>query len=127
LSAQGGAKKENLHLRVMYYDVLTILDEVLLPSLSYMESNCSVAEEIWSLLKLLPYQQRYCLYIKWKNESHMKHPALMIRRGDALKKIKNIMKRVSKENVKPVGRSIGKLTHSSPGVLFDYVSFRSKN
>lgn len=31
------------------------------------------------------------------------------------------MKRVSKETIKPVGRSIGKLTHSSPGVLFDYV------
>jgi THO complex subunit 2 len=31
------------------------------------------------------------------------------------------MKRVSKENVKPVGRRIGKLTHNSPGFLFDYV------
>ncbi|CAB3360322.1 Hypothetical predicted protein [Cloeon dipterum] len=114
-------KKENMQSKAMYFDIITILDEVLLPSLSYLESNCSIAEEIWSLLKLFPYQQRYCLYIRWKNESHSKHPALMMKRGDALKKIKNIMKRVSKENVKPVGRSIGKLTHSSPGFLFDYV------
>lgn len=31
------------------------------------------------------------------------------------------MKRVSKENVKPVGRHIGKLSHCSPGFLFDYI------
>lgn len=31
------------------------------------------------------------------------------------------MKRVSKETIKHVGRAIGKLTHSSPGVLFDYI------
>ncbi|XP_059482003.1 THO complex subunit 2 isoform X2 [Neocloeon triangulifer] len=119
--SNSGGKKENVQNKIMYFDVITLLDEVLLPSLSYMEANCSIAEEIWSLLKLLPYQQRYCLYVRWKNESHSKHPTLMIKRGDALKKIKNIMKRVSKENVKPVGRSIGKLTHSSPGFLFDYV------
>lgn len=35
------------------------------------------------------------------------------------------MKRVSKENIKPVGRLIGKLTHASPGVLFDYVSYKN--
>lgn len=32
------------------------------------------------------------------------------------------MKRVSKENVKPLGRQIGKLSHCAPGFLFDYVS-----
>ena len=31
-------------------------------------------------------------------------------------------RRLAKENVKPLGRQIGKLSHSSPGVLFEYVS-----
>lgn len=30
------------------------------------------------------------------------------------------MKRVSKENVKPAGRHIGKLSYYCPGFLFDY-------
>lgn len=51
----------------------------------------------------------------------MIHPKLIRRRGVAQKQIKALMKRVSKENVKPVGRSIGKLSHCSPGFLFDYV------
>lgn len=64
---------------------------------------------------------RYCLYARWKNDTYSVYPELMKKRADSEKQIKNIMKRVSKENIKPVGRLIGKLTHCSPGFLFDYV------
>ncbi|XP_049826219.1 THO complex subunit 2 isoform X2 [Aethina tumida] len=105
----------------LYYDILTIVDVSILPALSYLDCNCCIAEEIWTLLKLFPYQIRYCLYGRWKNETYSIYPDLLRKRGDSEKQIKNIMKRVSKENVKPVGRLIGKLTHCSPGFLFDYV------
>ncbi|KAK7790717.1 hypothetical protein R5R35_007956 [Gryllus longicercus] len=105
----------------LYYDIITLMDEVILPSLSYMDCNCCIAEEVWNILKLYPYQCRYCLYSRWKNETYQNHAKLLRKRGEAQKKIKSIMKRVSKENIKPVGRLIGKLTHCSPGFLFDYV------
>ncbi|CAG9091802.1 unnamed protein product [Plutella xylostella] len=35
--------------------------------------------------------------------------------------MKHIMKRVSKENIKPQGRHIGKLSHAAPAFLFDYM------
>lgn len=105
----------------LYYDILTLLDLTVFPSLSYLECNCCVAEEIWALVKLYPYQIRYCLYSRWKNETYSFYPDLLTKRADSEKQIKNIMKRVSKENAKPVGRLIGKLTHCSPGFLFDYV------
>lgn len=34
----------------------------------------------------------------------------------------SVFRRISKENVKPSGRQLGKLSHSNPGVLFEYVS-----
>ena len=34
----------------------------------------------------------------------------------------SLLRRLSKENVKPSGRQLGKLSHSNPGVLFEYVS-----
>jgi THO complex subunit 2 len=105
----------------LYHDIISLLDSCILPSLSYMDCNCCVAEEIWSVVKLYPYNIRYSLYSRWKNESYLVHPKLIRLRGNAEKEIKALMKRVSKENVKPVGRRIGKLTHSSPGFLFDYV------
>ncbi|XP_038107405.1 THO complex subunit 2 isoform X2 [Culex quinquefasciatus] len=106
---------------LLYYDIISILDAAILPSLSYMDCNCCVAEEIWSIVKLYPYQFRYSLYARWKNDTFQLQPKLIRRRGNAQKQIKALMKRVSKENSKPVGRLIGKLSHCSPGFLFDYI------
>src|SRR5689334_13749423 len=44
------------------YEIATILDEAILPSMSLVESNCALSEELWLLLKSFPYQQRYKLY-----------------------------------------------------------------
>nr|CAD7452514.1 unnamed protein product [Timema tahoe] len=105
----------------LYYEIITVMDDVILPSLSFMESNCCIAEQVWNILQLYPYNHRYCLYSRWKNDTYQNNAKLLRKRGDALKKMKSLMKRVSKENIKPVGRSIGKLTHASPGFLFDYM------
>ncbi|KAF7282444.1 hypothetical protein GWI33_002672 [Rhynchophorus ferrugineus] len=116
-----GSRPVHVSEHSLYYDIISITDATIFPSLSYLDCNCCIAEEIWSLVKLYPYQIRYCLYARWKNDTYSSYPELMKKRGDSEKQIKNIMKRVSKENVKPVGRLIGKLTHCSPGFLFDYV------
>ena len=53
----------------LYFDVLTMLDVVVLPSLALMDANCCVAEEVWNVLRRLPYEHRYRLYALWKNET----------------------------------------------------------
>ena len=45
----------------LYYLTLTLMDEVFLPSLSLLTSNCCLAEEIWSVLRHFPYEQ-VCFY-----------------------------------------------------------------
>jgi len=65
----------------------------------------------------------YRLYGSWKSEAILLlHPSLLRKRVDVLKKVKHLMRRISKENVKPMGRQLGKLSHSMPAVIFDYVS-----
>lgn len=61
------------------------------------------------------------MYSRWKNEAGERIPSLMRVRGNSLQRIKHIMKRVSKENIKPQGRLIGKLSHAAPAFLFDYM------
>ena len=39
------------------------MDEVVLPSLSQLPSNCCMAEEIWAYLKHLKYNYRYELHV----------------------------------------------------------------
>merc|ERR1719494_262381 len=101
--------------------VLTLIDEVLFPSLSILECNCGIAEELWGLLKRFPYDVRYRLYARWKNSSYSSHPRLILAKAQTIKRAKYITKRLSKENVKPSGRQIGKLSHSNPGILFDHL------
>jgi len=67
---------------------------------------------------------RFRLYGSWKGEALLlNHPSLLRKRVDVVKKIKHLMRRISKENVKPMGRQLGKLAHSMPAVIFDYVSY----
>ena len=42
----------------VYSGVVSLLDETVLPSLSLLHCNCSLAEEVWSVLKMLPYDVR---------------------------------------------------------------------
>lgn len=105
----------------LYWDIINLMDKTILPALSYMDCNCCMAEEIWNVLKLYPYQMRYSLYSRWKNDTYFLYPDLLRKRCDARKKIKTIMKSVIKENIKPLGRLIGKLTHNSPAIILDYV------
>eukprot|EP00095_Tigriopus_kingsejongensis_P004528 maker-scaffold532_size145644-snap-gene-0.42 protein:Tk04528 transcript:maker-scaffold532_size145644-snap-gene-0.42-mRNA-1 annotation:"tho complex subunit 2" len=105
----------------LYYEILTLADSVLLPSLSLAESNCCLAEEVWSLLRVFPYNIRYHLFGQWKANTYDAHPLLLRKKALTQKGVKRIMQRISKENVKPTSRQIGKLTHSSPGLVFEYI------
>ncbi|RMX55597.1 hypothetical protein pdam_00001751, partial [Pocillopora damicornis] len=88
---------------------LTLMDEVLLPSISLLECNSSLAEELWAMLCRFPYELRYRLYGQWKNESYSNHPKMVVAKAATIKRAKYITKRLTKENVKPSGRQIGKL------------------
>merc|ERR1719309_497292 len=105
----------------LYHEALTLFDEVLLPSLSLVPANCCLAEEMWVILRVFPYVQRYRLYDAWKGETTSSHPILLKTKANVMKSIKRIMQRVSKENVKPTGRQLGKLTHATPGLVFSYI------
>lgn len=99
--------------------VLDMLEEAILPSMSLVVSNCGICEDLWSLLKKFPYGERYRLYAAWRSDND--NPIMIRTRASTLKRIKYLMKRLSKENVKVSGRQIGKLSHSNPSLIFDYV------
>ncbi|XP_003246335.1 THO complex subunit 2 isoform X1 [Acyrthosiphon pisum] len=103
-----------------YFDTLSLLDRVLLPTLSLAEGS-SISEHLWTLLQLYPYHCRYALYNSWKNDTHKYHPKLLTKKVDVQKKARSVMKRLCKDNTKPSSRVIGKISHYAPGYLFDYI------
>lgn len=103
------------------YDILSVLNVSILPSFALVESNSALAEELWKLLKLFPYNERFTLYNIWKIEPT--NPLLIKMKFYIMKRIRYIMKRISKDKdiIKQSGRLIGKLSHSNPTYLFEYV------
>uniref|UniRef100_A0A671DPD5 THO complex subunit 2 n=1 Tax=Rhinolophus ferrumequinum TaxID=59479 RepID=A0A671DPD5_RHIFE len=85
--SDGSKQEDKEKTEVILSCLLSITDQVLLPSLSLMDCNACMSEELWGMFKTFPYQHR----------------------------------RLTKENVKPSGRQIGKLSHSNPTILFDYI------
>ncbi|VDN97902.1 unnamed protein product, partial [Rodentolepis nana] len=112
---------KNGPLGIVYQSVFNMLDEAILPSLTMVSSNCCLAEEVWKLVKHFPYEHRYRLYGQWKHMGTQGEPAIIRKRAVVLLRTKALMKRLSKENVKQLGRHLGKLSHSNPGVLFDFM------
>ena len=101
------------------YELIQLLDQCILPSLSFIDSNYGLSDEIWQLIKCFPYSTRYTLYHNLKNE--LPNSTSIKNRSSIIKKIKYIMKRLTKENIRLFGRHIGKLTHSNPSILFEYI------
>ncbi|KAJ6663264.1 hypothetical protein lerEdw1_010400 [Lerista edwardsae] len=119
--SDGGKQEDKEKMELLFSCLLSITDQVLLPSLSLMDCNACMSEELWGMFKTFPYQHRYRLYGQWKNETYNSHPLLVKVKAQTIDRAKYIMKRLTKENVKPSGRQIGKLSHSNPTILFDYI------
>uniref|UniRef100_A0A0P6J0X7 THO complex subunit 2 n=1 Tax=Heterocephalus glaber TaxID=10181 RepID=A0A0P6J0X7_HETGA len=119
--SDGSKQEDKEKTEVILSCLLGITDQVLLPSLSLMDCNACMSEELWGMFKTFPYQHRYRLYGQWKNETYNSHPLLVKVKAQTIDRAKYIMKRLTKENVKPSGRQIGKLSHSNPTILFDYI------
>ncbi|KHJ43040.1 rsbr [Trichuris suis] len=104
-------------------EISTLLDiccTTLLPSLTLISTNCSVSEEMWLLLLYFPYQIRHTLYNEWANPGST-NPLLSEKRNEVLSQTRYIMKRLSKETVKQSARIFGRLCHSYPVVVLDFV------
>ncbi|PIO72849.1 hypothetical protein TELCIR_05206 [Teladorsagia circumcincta] len=100
---------------------MDIVDEIILPGLSLSEFNSGLSEEVWTLLQFFPYTWRYRLYGHWKFSNTVRHPEVNIVRGKVLGRTKYVLKRLSKETVRVMGRQLGKLCHIHPITVFDYL------
>ncbi|KAL6613932.1 hypothetical protein ACP70R_036202 [Stipagrostis hirtigluma subsp. patula] len=89
------------------------LGSCLLPSLQLIPANPAVDMEIWGVLSLLPYETRYRLYGEWEKETEQ-NPIVLAARQTAKLDTRRLLKRLAKENLKPLGRMVAKLAHANP-------------
>ena len=90
----------------------------LLPATSLLEHHTPAALELWSVLSLLPIERRFALYGEWKDSLYRRIPALAVRKAEAERDVKSILRRLSTENVKQLGKTFAKIAHTNPTIIF---------
>lgn len=90
----------------------------LLPALSLLDSHVVAAHEIWSVLNYFPIEKRFAFYGEWKDMLYRKIPALSVRKAQSERDVKSILRRLSTENVKKLGKTLAKVAHTNPVVIF---------
>ena len=56
--SDGHKQEDKEKTEVIFSCLLSITDQVLLPSLSLMDCNACMSEELWGMFKTFPYQHR---------------------------------------------------------------------
>ncbi|GAA5837682.1 hypothetical protein JCM3766R1_000555 [Sporobolomyces carnicolor] len=93
----------------------------LLPSISLLTNHSVSSLEIWEILNLFPIEKRFELYGEWKDVWYRKVPSLSVRKAEAEKEVKSILRRLSTDNVKQLGKSLAKVAHTNPTVIWSVV------
>ena len=100
------------------------LKSFLVPSISILPPNPALSVDLWFVLDLLPFSVRYKLYGDWRGPGlersgmDLKPMARVQAEMMAGKEARHCLKRISRENVRDMGRQVSKVTHSNPIVVF---------
>jgi THO complex subunit 2 len=107
--------------------IYNLLRLVLVPTLSLLPPDPGIAADLWSVLSILPYSTRYQLYRDWRGGGLERagmgsKPLLQVLcEMEAGKAARYTLKRLSKDNIRDMGRQVSKVTHSNPLVVFSTI------
>jgi THO complex subunit 2 len=111
------------------------LRSFIIPSLSLFPYNPAISSEVWSVISILPYEIRYAMYAFWR-EHGLEKAALRGKRDGLFPRkplkqteseiktsleTKYMLKRMSKDNVRDMGKQISKVSHNNPLVVFTLI------
>ncbi|KAK0714904.1 transcription factor/nuclear export subunit protein 2-domain-containing protein [Lasiosphaeris hirsuta] len=96
---------------------LDLLKRLLVPSLSLSDTNSSVVESVWTLLKQYPLHVRYNVYAEWyEGATSRLEPIKKAFARTRLETLAN-MKRLSLTNIPKMAKVLAKIAYPSPGIL----------
>ncbi|KAL8979668.1 MAG: hypothetical protein Q9205_005058, partial [Flavoplaca limonia] len=91
---------------------------ILVPALSLTKSNPGVANEIFELIQEFTLYTRYSFYAEWFQGQTSRLPEIKAALDRARSETRDVLKRISKSNLKSMARALAKIAYSSPGAVF---------
>ena len=98
---------------------IELAKRLLVPALSVTKDNPAVVEEVWGLLKLFNTKTRFNIYAEWYKGPTSRLPDVKAAFDQTRAETKDVLKRISKTNIKPMARKLAKAALMSPGIVFD--------
>ncbi|RLV95905.1 THO complex subunit 2 [Spathaspora sp. JA1] len=84
------------------------------PVISLIEENSIAIDKAYSILSLYPIEDRFSVYGELYSVLAKKNPLIKMAYNKAEKSTKDVLKRLSKENVRPMMRRLAKISFSNP-------------
>ncbi|KAL8856596.1 MAG: hypothetical protein Q9178_006825 [Gyalolechia marmorata] len=91
---------------------------ILVPALSLTKSNPGVANEVFELIQEFSLHTRYTFYAEWFQGQTSRLPEVKAALERAKAETRDVLKRISKSNLKSMARALAKIAYSSPGAVF---------
>lgn len=91
---------------------------LLVPALSLTKCNPGVVNEMFDLIKHFSTPTRYSIYAEWYSGQTSRLPDIKAAFDQARAETRDVLKRISKTNVKPMARALAKVAYASPGIVF---------
>ncbi|PWY79111.1 hypothetical protein BO70DRAFT_387880 [Aspergillus heteromorphus CBS 117.55] len=90
---------------------------LLVPSISLTKANPGVVNEIFELVSLFPRETRYNMYAEWNTGQTSRLPDIKAAFDQARAETKDVLKRLSKTNIRPMARALAKIAYANPGIV----------
>ena len=91
---------------------------LLVPALSMTKSNPGVVTEVFELIKQFSTSIRYSIYAEWYSGATSRQTDIKSAFDQVRAETKDVLKRISKTNLKQMAKSLAKVATASPGVVF---------
>ncbi|KAG9830403.1 hypothetical protein KCU68_g13334, partial [Aureobasidium melanogenum] len=96
---------------------IDLCKRLLVPALSLTKHNTGDVNEMFELLKLFPTSTRYSIYAEWHYGTTSRLPDIKSAFDLTKAETKDVLKRISKTNVRAMGKALSKVAFSSPGIV----------
>ena len=92
---------------------------LLVPSISLTEANPGVVNEVFDLVSFFSREVRYNMYAEWNFGQTSRLPDIQSAFDQARAETKDVLKRLSKTNIRPMARALAKIAYANPGIVIN--------
>jgi len=95
----------------------TMCKRLLIPALSFTKSNAGVVNEVFEVLNAFPLDMRYTIYLEWSAGQISRSPDMKFVFEQAKAETRDVLKRISKTNLRPMARALAKVAYANPHIV----------